>query len=403
LLIGYGIKLSGFADAKDFVGMQELFGSFALIVLLFDGGMCLNIFDVIFKSARALCVGATITLISMVASAALFMLMGFNALTGAILGAVAGGIGSTTTISIVKSLSLPKQIRNFLTLESSITDIFSIIFAIVLTETLVSGTINFQVIFSGIIGNFAIGLLIGMAAGMGVILLFSKIQKGYNYMMTFATVILLYAVTELLSGSGAIAVLAFGVILGNELPIRKTFKIALADGSMQIKQFQNEISFFIRTFFFVFLGIIVSLGNIQNLAIAVILMAILYVIRYFVICFFTLNTELAEHKKVLAAINPRGLATAVLATYPLIVVENSIAETGNNSLSVLLPQLASLSEISFYLIILSLAFTTILVPLATRKQRKEIPEEKLPVIEETLKKPETIEMLANKQKTGLKK
>jgi len=310
-------------------------------------------------------------LIAMASAAALFMIMGFDPLIGAIIGAVAGGIGSSTTISIVKSLALPKKIQDFLTIESSITDIFSIIFTIVLTQTLISGIINFQTIFQGIIGKFAVGLFIGLALGLTAILLLARIQKGYNYMITFATVILLYSATEFLNGSGAIAVLAFGIILGNEMPIRKTFKIKLADGSLQIKQFQNEISFFIRTFFFVFLGIVVTLGNMQNLLIAVILMVMLYIIRYFVINFCTLNTEFAEHTKILSAINPRGLATAVLATYPLIVVQNSLAENSSQSLLNLLPQLTSLSEIAFYLIILSLAFTTILVPLASAKKQEE--------------------------------
>jgi len=156
LAIGFAFKVTGFVDVEAFIGLQDIFGTLALTILLFDGGLSLNMYEVVFKSGRVLFVGFAITTLSMIGAALLFMLMGLNPLIGAILGAIAGGLGSSTTISIVKGLSIPSEIKNFLTLESSITDVFSIILAIVFTQALVSGAFDLQLISQGIVGKFAI-------------------------------------------------------------------------------------------------------------------------------------------------------------------------------------------------------------------------------------------------------
>ncbi|HZX33805.1 MAG TPA: cation:proton antiporter, partial [archaeon] len=299
LVMGYGLKLTGFVDVGDFIGIQDLFGSLALIVLLFDGGMSLNIMEVLFKSGKVLVVGLLITVFSMIGAAALFYAFGFDPLIGAILGAIAGGIGSSTTISIAKSISIPEEIRNFLTLESSITDIFSIILALVLTQALISGILDIQVIAQGIVGKFAIGIFIGLITGIAAMLALSRIEKGYNYMVTFAMVLLLYSVAEFLNGSGAIAVLAFGLVIGNETLIRKIIHSQEVEGNPLIQQFQKEISFFIRTFFFVFLGIVVTLGNAKNFALAFMAMVMLYIIRYAVIKYATANSPHSKYRNIL--------------------------------------------------------------------------------------------------------
>ncbi|MCR4368290.1 MAG: cation:proton antiporter [archaeon] len=370
LAIGYGLKSSGFVAVEDFIGLQDLFGSLALVVLLFDGGMSLNVLEVMFKSGRVLLVGLVITILSMIGGGLLFALVGYNPFLGVILGAIAGGIGSSTTISIAKSISLPDNIRNFLTLESSITDVFSIILAIVLTQSLVSGIFDVQILSAGIVGKFSIGLFVGIAVGITSIAL-SRIEREYNYMVTLAAVLMTFAVTEFLGGSGAIAVLTFGVLLGNEALIRKTLKMGEVEAYPMVKQFQTEISFFIRTFFFVFLGIVVTLGNTANFLIALMLIILLYVIRYIVISLATANTAYSAYKNTLTAINPRGLATAVLATYPLIVLQKTIETSPNSALESLIPSLLALSEIAFYLIILSIVFTTLLVPLTKNKEAKK--------------------------------
>ena len=371
LLIGFSLRLSGYVDVSALVSIQDLFGSLALIVLLFDGGLSLNLYEIVFKSGRVLSNAILTTILGIAGCVLLFSLLGFNPIMGAILGAIAGGIGSTTTISITKGLSLPPQIKNFLTLESSMTDVFSIILALVLTQALISGAVDLQSIGQGILGKFTIGAFAGIFAGIASIMVLAKIEKGYNYMITFALFLILFAITDFFGGSGAIAVLIFGVVFGNEAAIRKMFKLNHNGGRPLIKQFQSEISFFIRTFFFVFLGVIVDLGSLTNFLIAFILLVMFYAIRYISVYLSTFNSTMFDYRKILTAVNPRGLATAVLATYPVIMLQNTIKLKPDDSLQQLLSQMIALPEIAFYLIILSIISTTILVPLVVRDGNKD--------------------------------
>ena len=377
LFIGFGLKMAGITDAQDFVGIQGIFGTLALIVLLFDGGMSLNIYEAVFKSGRSLTVGFTTTIFASILTALLFFVIGLNALIGAIIGAIVGGIDTGITLSITRSMTIPEKVKNFLTIESSSNDVLSIILALLLTQALIMGAIDVQVLAQGIVGKFAIGIFVGLMVGIASTLLLAHIEKGYNYMVTLAIVLLLFAVTEFLNGSGAIAVLVFGIILGNETVVRGLIHSREVKSYPIVQQFQAEVSFFIRTFFFVFLGIMVTVGNITNFGIALAIMALLYFIRYVVVHFATLNTELSKYKRMLIAINPRGLATAVLATYPIVLIQAAISTNPTPELASISAQITILSEIAFYLIVVSVILTTILLPLSNHIKEKKLDAETL--------------------------
>src|SRR3989344_230754 len=375
LLIGFGLRFSGIVDAQDFLGIQGIFGTLALIVLLFDGGLSLNLYDAVFKSGRSLFAGFFTTVLATIITAGFFLMIGLDPIIGAIIGAIVGGIDTGITLSLMHSMTFPEKVKNFLTIESSSNDVISIILAIVLTQALILGAINPAFIAQEIVGKFAIGIFIGILVGVASILTLAKIEQGYNYMITLAIVLLLYSTTEFLNGSGAIAVLVFGIVLGNETSIRRAIHSKEVESYPMIKEFQSEVSFFIRTFFFVFLGIVVTIGNTNSLIISAILMIILYLIRYIVIHIATVNSEMEIHKKMLVAINPRGLATAVLATYPLIVVQNEIAANPDFPAAEIIAKLGILPEVAFYLIILSVIFTTILLPISKGMEKNNKEEE----------------------------
>ncbi|MFA6530772.1 MAG: cation:proton antiporter [Candidatus Micrarchaeia archaeon] len=366
LIIGYALKLSGYVELGSLNGIQDFFGSLALIVLLFDGGLSINIYEILFKSGRMLLNSLLTMGLGVIGTTILFTALGLDPLLGAITGAIVGGIGSTTTISILRGLSLPSSVKNFLTLESSITDVFAIIFTIVLTQAVISGNIDVQTICQGIAGKFAVGIIFGIVVGVLTIAFSSKIEKGYNYMVTLAIVLMLFAITEFLGGSGAISALIFGIALGNETTVRKILHLESKNKKQIVKELQVEVSFFIRTFFFVFLGAIVTIGGIDNFVIACAIMALLYVIRYVSIKISTAKSQLVGYGRILTVICPRGLATAVLATYPLAIIQGAI-NNGNNGLVEALADAKMIPEISFYIIVLSIVITTIAVPFVMKK------------------------------------
>lgn len=377
LILGFLIKYTGYIDPAPLIGIQPIFGSLALILIMFDGSLSLNIYNVIFKSARSFAMAVLITVLCILASILLFhYILGFNIIIGAIIGSLAGGIGSTTTISMLSGLNIPKNIKEFLTLESSITDVFSIILTLILTTALISGVFDLKNIGQGVLSTFSIGAFLGLIISLVFITLLHKIKSEYGYMVTFGVILFVYSVSTIFGGSGAISVLVFGLMLGNEKEVRRIFRIRGDGTKSQIRKFQAEISFFVRTFFFVYLGFIVNLGSIQNLLIAIAAMLAFYLMRYLSAVVITRKSDLFHYRYLLSAVNPRGLATAVLATYPLEQIRSHIVLNGSNSyLNLISIQANALPEIAFYLIVLSVLLTTFTVPMAMNKLEENSKED----------------------------
>ncbi|MBI4210047.1 MAG: cation:proton antiporter [Candidatus Diapherotrites archaeon] len=371
LALGYLLQVTGYANAADLSGIMGIFATLALIILLFEGGLSLNILDVLFKSGRVFLMAVGLTVASVLGGALVMKAFGFDWMVGAIVGALAGGIGSATTISVLRGLKVPEGINLFLTLESSITDVFSIVLTIVFTQSLLSGSINALFIGQGILGTFSVGLVFGVAAGIMGLFLFRKIEKGYYYMVVLALTLLLYALAELFGGSGAIAVLILAIILGNEGMIMRMFNRTEEKEELMMREFHSEISFIVRTFFFAFLGAIVAFNSAWNFMVAASLILVFLALRHVVSLLVTRGTEIAPYQKLITAINPRGLATAVLAIYPLAQFQAYSQQREIAGAADISRQLSALPEIAFYLIVLSIVLTAVLVPLVMNGKRKE--------------------------------
>lgn len=117
--------------------------------------------------------------------------------------------------------------------------------------------------------------------------------------------------------------LFFGLILGNESEIFKAFRMTDKENekvfcvvSKGLKRFESEIAFLIKTFFFVFLGIIGSLSNPIYLISGIALSGILLATRFGAVWLSTAKSSLTKDRKIMTAVLTRGLAAAVLATLP---------------------------------------------------------------------------------------
>ena len=82
-------------------------------------------------------------------------------------------------------------------------------------------------------------------------------------------------------------------------------------------RFESEIAFLIRTFFFVFLGLIAMISNVWFLFLGAILSFLLLLVRFGAVALATLRSELREERPIMGVVLTRGLAAAVLATLPL--------------------------------------------------------------------------------------
>lgn len=317
----------GVFDSEAVSGLAPYIAALALTYILFDGGIGLNIKRVLFSGPKAVLL-ALLSFVFSVLGIAAFMTLVFQMplIYGLLFGSIFGGSSSIVVISLTSKIKISEKGATILILESAITDILCIVISLSIINIIVTGQADIGAISSGIVGKFAIGLGVGIAAGFAWLLALKKLSTlSFSYILTLGVVLGGYAISELLGGSGALSVLMFGLILGNEREIIRGIKKidpGFQNGKMGtsvskgLKRFEAEIAFLIRTFFFVFLGIIVSISSFTILLSGIILSLIIFVTRFGAVMITTTKSSLRKEMEIMTVILTRGLAAAVLATLP---------------------------------------------------------------------------------------
>src|SRR6185312_2332705 len=133
-----------------------------------------------------------------------------------LLGIIVAGNSPTVIVPLAKGLGMGDRTRDILFLESALGDVLSIVLALALLDFHTNGwgrwlvtTIHFGLGFGG-------ALLLGGMAGLVWAVALRKTRGLQNPMFTTpAFVFMVYGATELMHANGAIAALAFGIVLGN--------------------------------------------------------------------------------------------------------------------------------------------------------------------------------------------
>lgn len=325
LLVGLGAALGpvlGVLQPGTFAAIAPAFGAFALLVILFDGGLSLRFHDFLHGMARAgllavLGWGLTVAAVGGV----LFYGYGWELPRALLLGAILGGSSSVVVIPLVQKLRVRDDVRVVLSVESALTDVLCVVGALALMEMATSGNAEVQGFLSDVAAKFSVALVVGTAAGLGWGAAWRALERGpYAYMVTLAAVLLLHVGVETLDGSGPIAVLAFGVLLGNKRSIFKGRASGAWEMGGEMRRFHGEVAFFIRAFFFVGLGILLDLailGDQSFLLLTAALVGAILAARAFAVGVATAGSKrLAGSRRLLVLMVPRGLAAAVLAGLP---------------------------------------------------------------------------------------
>lgn len=228
-------------------------------------------------------------------------------------------VSSAIVIPSVHSLNKTK--REFMILESTLSDIFGII----LFEFWVLEPVNGNSAFGAMSLNVGISIVISIVLSYLLIILFNKIKTEIKFFLFLSILALLFAIGEYLHYSALLIILIFGLFLNNT----KTFFLGKLKGLINNKNIDgiknefvlitNETSFLIRTFFFVVFGLTMDLEGLftlENIIIAGCIMAVIYAVRIVNLKVFLKSTIFPQ-----MLIAPRGLVTVLLF--------NRILEEGN--------------------------------------------------------------------------
>lgn len=305
-----------------------IFAAVALIILLFDGGLWLNFNGVINEIKNSFLFTILVFLLTAgVSGVVLHFLFGFEWLYGFLAGSIIGGTSSAIVIPLVNRSSATSKTKIILTLESAMTDVFCIVATMTIAGLIATQTISTTHVIQGIFSAFAIATVIGLVGGIFWIKILRDYTeaKQFDYLLTLAFLFLLYVATEYLEGNGSFCALVFGLVLGNSSTILKAFKMKEYTIDKTMAHFQTEISLLIKTFFFVYMGIIIDLSiiSLDTILIAIVLMVILLLVRILMSKIIFSKTLEKDDQKIISALHARGLAAAVLATSLLSLSLNS--------------------------------------------------------------------------------
>jgi cell volume regulation protein A len=335
----------GIIQPEAVIQVVPYFAALALIIIMFDGGLNLDIKHIV-KTAHfsvTLAVLGFILSVVIITLAAHFAL-GWLWLESILLGSIVGGSSSAIVFGLVRNIKISEEVKSMLSFESALTDILAMIAAFILFEAVLIGHFDLQTLQETLGRAIIVGLVLGFGVGIPWMYVSTKLGNAQHaYMLTLGILFVLFFLANSFGESGALTALVFGLMLGNKKQLSRILRFKLPKIEIDDPT-HNQLTFLVRSFFFVFVGLMASFGQIEYVVFGILITIAVYVGRIFV-GKITLTKRFSKlDRAVTNSMIPRGLAAAVLATYPITMG---------------LPNAEAYPQIIFFIILSSVIITTI--------------------------------------------
>ncbi|MBN2458994.1 cation:proton antiporter [Candidatus Woesearchaeota archaeon] len=317
--------------------VAPLFTSFALLFLMFEGSLSIDLRSFTRGVGGGLALSFFNFIISSIVITVILIALKYDLLLSILIGFALSGVSSAFVMPLLKQLRPKGEVHTMLALESALTDVFTIVFALTMMELIKVNVFSFRAILGQVISLFAVAGMMGILGAALWIFLDKKVFKEHkSFMSTISIIILIYFITEFLGGNGAIAALFFGLVMRNSKQLSSIIKGIAANnekekelgmkGELGIralnedeKLFYGQISFFLKTFFFVYMGLLINVRDLGAIFIGGVLALAVLAIRNLS---QVLTRKMDKHDRTLiSSVFARGLAAAAVIQ---IVVENGI-------------------------------------------------------------------------------
>ena len=348
LLMVLGIIIGpvlGIIQPEAVLEIVPYFAAVALIIIMFDGGLNLHIGKVLKTAHFAIIlviVGFALS-VGIVAGLAHYGL-GWEWIDSILLGTIVGGSSSIIVFGLVQKIRISDDAKSMLSFESALTDIFAVIIAFVLFEAALSGELSLDMLGVTIGKAILVGLVLGFGVGIPWMFVISKLKNAqHSYMLTIGMVFLLFFLATSFGESGALTALVFGLMLGKKTYFSRLLKVKFPEDTID-NSLHNQVTFLVRAFFFVFVGLLASFAQLEYVIFGIVAAIGIYIGRIIITKSVLVRGFSKLDKRVTSVMIPRGLAAAVLATFPL---------------SMGLPNAEAYPQIIFFVIFTSVLITTI--------------------------------------------
>lgn len=331
LFLGWGVKqVSAFfaIEIPNLTSVLPILGTIGLILIVLEGSLELELTrsKLPFVRKSSLIAFIPIIIISFVL-AYLFHYYSDVSFKAALSNAIPLAIISSS-IAIPSAQNLISKNKEFITYESSLSDIFGVIFFNFITF---NDYFTFDSISIFLLQILLI-IIISFIATLGLAFLLSKIKHPVKFAPIILLVILIYEISKIYHLPALIFILLFGIFLGNldELKhikfIQRLRPEILNNEVHKFKDLTTEMAFLIRALFFLLFGFLIETAEIINtdtIIWAIGITAGIFIIRFILLKLFKIPIN------PLLYIAPRGLITILLfLSIPL----SQISSLVNNSL-----------------------------------------------------------------------
>ena len=364
LLLGMLAGEDGIGIPFDDIDLAFLLGNVALAVIILDGGLGTrsSTFRVSLRPAISLAtIGVIVT--TLITGYAAHKLLGLPWQEGLLIGAIVGSTDAAAVFGLIRNAGLELKERTGATLEieSGTNDPMAIFLTITLVQWVqLSSSLEQQGLSLAIelVRQMGLGLLIGLVGGYGVnwLLKHTHLTATLYPLMVLAGGISLFGITNLVGGSGYLAIFIVGVIVGNS---RTPYKD-------DVSRFHDGIAWLSQIGMFLMLGLLITPSNLFPMFIPALIVAsvLIFVARPVAVALSLLPFHFPWREQIFISwCGLRGAVPIILALFP------SLAGLEHTNI---------FFELVFFVVLISLVLQGWTIPLLARLLNIEVPSDRVP-------------------------
>ncbi len=317
ILLGVGIEqlLVHFEMTPSFMSTLEVLGIVGLIMIVLEAALDLELkkekWPIIWKSFTIASLSLLFTSVALALIMRVFI-PGIEFLSAMVYAIPLSVMSSAIIIPSVAHLN--NHTKEFLTYESTFSDILGIMVFYMIVENLQVEGMR-QLTFA-IGANIILTLVISVVLSYVLLYVIQNIKGNAKFFLFLAVLVLLYSIGKMFHLSSLIIILMFGLLLRNhKVFLFGKLELWLEETKINavFKQFQMitaETSFLVRTFFFVVFGMTLPLASLLSREvwlISFIFLVVTYFLRF--VLFYTVDNKNTMPQTFIA---PKGLITVLL-------------------------------------------------------------------------------------------